>query len=226
MSLKILYVTATSQEAESLKKLKELSQIQDKFYSGNLEIELLIGGVGAMSTAWLMTRWISGNVKPDLAINAGIAGSYKDTYPVGSVVLPVTDCFADAGIEDGDRFLTLQESGLVKANDYPFINGFIPAENKYTESLKKYLSQVKAITVNTATGNESTIKKLEGKFDPDIETMEGAAFFYICARERIPFFALRAISNKVERRDRKKWNIPLALDNLSAELERVFKTLG
>jgi futalosine hydrolase len=225
MSFKILYVTATLPESETLKKITGLNQIRDKFFYHNLEINVLISGVGSVSTAWMMTRWISGNDKPDLAINAGIAGSYKDAFPVGSVLMPVTDCFADAGIEDGDRFLTLHESGLVKPDDHPFRNGLISADNQYVEMLKKNLIPVKGITVNTASGNDMTIKKLRGKFDPDIETMEGAAFFYICARERIPFAALRAISNMVERRDRNKWNIPEALNNLSSEIEKVFKML-
>ena len=52
-----------------------------------------------------MKQWLSVNEKPDLAINAGIAGSYKDDIRYGDVVMPVTDCFADAGIEDGENFL-------------------------------------------------------------------------------------------------------------------------
>jgi futalosine hydrolase len=55
--------------------------------------------------------------------------------------------------------------------------------------------------------------------------MEGAAFFYICARESIPFVSIRAISNMVERRDRKKWNIPLAVDNLAIKLDHIFNLL-
>jgi futalosine hydrolase len=55
--------------------------------------------------------------------------------------------------------------------------------------------------------------------------MEGAAFFYICAREKIPFISLRAISNRVERRERNKWNIPLALDNLAGKLEELLKII-
>ena len=61
-----------------------------------------------------MQKWISLNEKPDLAINAGIAGSYKDEIRIGDVVMPLTDCFADAGIEDGNNFLTLSEAGLMK----------------------------------------------------------------------------------------------------------------
>ena len=46
------------------------------------------------------------NEKPDLAINAGIAGSFNDRLNVGDVVMPVSDCFADAGIEDGEKRLS------------------------------------------------------------------------------------------------------------------------
>jgi futalosine hydrolase len=63
------------------------------------------------------------------------------------------------------------------------------------------------------------------KFNPDIETMEGATFFYICSLENIPFLALRAISNKVERRNKINWKIALALNNLSEKLKEVLLTL-
>jgi futalosine hydrolase len=84
---------------------------------------------------------------------------------------------------------------------------------------------VSAITVNTATGSETTKEKLAKKFNPDIETMEGATFFYICSRENIPFLALRAISNKVEKRNKNNWNIELALNNLSEKLVDIILTL-
>jgi futalosine hydrolase len=51
--------------------------------------------------------------------------------------------------------------------------------------------------------------------------MEGAAFFYVCSKEKIPFLALRSVSNRVEPRDKEKWNIHLALDNLSEKLKEV-----
>lgn len=225
MSFKILYVTATLSEADILSKTGRIIPARGKFRSGRFEIDLLVGGVGSMSTAWSLTKWISANEKPDLAINAGIAGSFKDTFPVGSVVMPVSDCFADAGIEDGDNFLTLHETGLSNPDEFPFTNGIIPAENRYTEIIQGIIKPVKAVTVNTATGSDSTREKLINKYNPDIETMEGAAFFYICAREKIPFISLRAISNRVERRDRSGWNIPLALENLALKFGEVLKIL-
>jgi futalosine hydrolase len=184
----------------------------------SFETDLLITGVGSMATAWSLKQWITLNEKPDLAINAGIAGSFNDRINIGDVVMPVSDCFADAGVEDGENFLTLSESGLISANDFPYKDGLLYTDTRYNEKMKSILKPVRAITVNTATGSETTKGKLLKKFNPDIETMEGATFFYICSRENIPFLALRAISNKVEPRDKNNWNIDLALNNLSEKL--------
>ena len=225
MSFKILYVTAVSTEADVLKKITGMKPVPGGYQFGKFEIYPLVAGVGSISTAWAMKQWISENKKPDLAINAGIAGSYKDELAAGEVVMPVTDCFADAGIEDGDNFLTLSEAGLTNADEFPFIKGYLFADNRYSVLIKNLLRPVSAITVNTATGSEATRARLLKKFSPDIETMEGAAFFYICSRESIPFLALRAISNKVETRNKSKWNIPFALDNLTGKLNEIILTI-
>jgi futalosine hydrolase len=225
MSLKILYVTATSAEADALKKIKGIMPEGERFRFGNLEIILLVSGVGSVSTAWAMKQWLSMNEKPDLAINAGIAGSYRDELIIGDVVMPVSDCFADAGIEDGNKFFTLSEAGLIGADEFPYKDGLLYADMSYSDKMKGLLKPVRAITVNTATGSETSREKLLKKFNPDIETMEGATFFYICSRENIPFLALRAISNKVEPRNKNNWNIALALKNLSEKLIDVLLTL-
>jgi futalosine hydrolase len=223
MPFKILFVTATSSEGDTLKKISEIFAVPEML--GKFEIIPLVTGVGAISTLWTMKQWIMDNGKPDLAINAGIAGSYSDKFPKGDVVMPVTDCFADMGIEDGGNFLTLSEAGLMGADEFPFKNGFLHADNEYTDKIKAFLKPVRAITVNSATGSETTKGILLEKFNPDIETMEGATFFYLCSREKIPFLALRAISNMVERRNKNNWDIDLALNNLSEKLIAVLLTL-
>jgi futalosine hydrolase len=225
MSIKLLYVTATSSEADVLKKIRGMMPVTGGYRFGNFDISLLVTGVGSISTAWEMKQWISVNEKPDFALNAGIAGSYKDEFDLGDVVMPVTDCFADAGIDDGGNFLTLSEAGLTSANEFPYCNGFLYADSRYSVQMKRLLKPVRAITVNTATGSEAGRIKLVQKFNPDIETMEGATFFYICAKENIPFLALRAISNRVESRNKHNWNIALALKNLSGKINEVLNTL-
>ncbi len=104
MPIRILLVTATSAEADAIVKIAGTNAASDGFSFGNNEISLLITGVGSMAVSWAMTKWLSSNAKPDLAVNAGIAGSYREDIKIGDVVIPVSDCFADAGIETGSRF--------------------------------------------------------------------------------------------------------------------------
>lgn len=222
---KVLFVTATRIEADVIGSIKGIHVIPGGYRYSNTEMRVLIAGVGSVSTAWEMQKWFSVNGKPDLAINLGIAGSYREDIKIGDVVIPMTDCFADAGIEDGDNFLTLSEAGLAGPNQFPFLEGLIHTDKYYANILKGIASTVSAITVNTATGSDSTRNKLVKKFDPDIETMEGATFFYICSREKIPFLALRAVSNMVEIRNKKNWDIKLALANLAEKLTEVLLTL-
>jgi futalosine hydrolase len=223
MSFKILYVTATEREADALNRV--WSNTAARGESAKHEISLLVTGVGSVPTAWSLKQWINLNGKPDLAINGGIAGSYKDDIIPGDVVMPYSDCFADAGIEDNEKFMTLSEAGLINADEFPFTEGMLRSDSGYYERMKSLLKPVKAITVNTATGSEATRIKLVNKFNPDIETMEGATFFYICSMENVPFLALRAVSNKVEPRNKNNWKIDLAISSLSSKLKEVLLTL-
>jgi len=221
MSLRILYVTATTAEADTLKRIIELKPAS----GNNFEIQSLVTGIGSAATGWALKNWFAVNGKPDLAINAGIAGSYNEELIVGDIVMPYVDCFADAGIEDRENFITLFEAGLTNANEFPYKDGQLYSDPAYFNKLKEIIKPVKAITLNTATGSEISKAKWLKKFNPDIETMEGATFFYICTLEEIPFLAIRAISNKVEPRNKSNWNIALALNNMSEKLIEILLTL-
>jgi futalosine hydrolase len=221
MASKILLITATSAEAAILKKVEGIAYENETFRVSKTEIDLLVTGVGSIATAWSLQNWLSGNERPEFIINAGIAGSYRDDIPVGEVVMPVTECFADSGVEDGEFFNTLFESGLADPDEFPYRSGLIHCDDIISGKLAGVIRAVNAITVNTSTGDINRADKLIKKFNPDIETMEGATFFYICSREEIPFLALRAISNRVETRNKSNWNIRLALENLSEKLKEV-----
>jgi len=216
--MRILIVFATAYEAAILKKLDDTASAGELFIYGKHEIMSVVTGVGGAATAWEMSKWLCANPKPDLVINAGIAGSYDEALAIGSVVMPVTERFADLGIESDGKVVTLFEAGLSDPDQFPFSRGIINCSNQFTELAGSVLKKVNAITVNTCTGSLSTIERIKKKFNPDIETMEGATFFYICSRERIPFLSVRSVSNKVEPRSKALWNIPLALDHLAEKL--------
>jgi len=228
MIRKILYVTSTAIEAEALINVAGLkTQCTGTRYSyNNIDIDLLVAGVGTVATTWNMTKWLSHTPPPCLVINVGIAGSFNPIIEIGDVVMPVADCFADLGIEDGNSFLTLSEAGIVSGNEFPFKNDFIYCDNSFCKKLTPIVKPVRAITINSVTGSEATKEKMVVKFNPDIETMEGVASFYVASLEKIPFIAVRAISNMVGRRDKTKWDIPLALKNLTTKLSEILETLS
>jgi futalosine hydrolase len=54
------------------------------------------------------------------------------------------------------------------------------------------------------------------RFKADVETMEGAALFYLAMMEQVPVLQIRAVSNRVGDRDPDHWNVPLAANRLAA----------
>jgi len=226
MSSCISIIAATDEEASVVRNMEGIEDIAGRPFFRKKGIDILVTGVGTVATAWALTKMFSSGIRPDIAINIGIAGTFRDDIPVGSVVMPVSDCFGDAGIDTHKGFFTLSEAGLQDPDKFPFRNGKLVAENKFVQKVAAIVETVNAVTVNAASGSQEQIGKIMGKYNPDIETMEGAAFFYVCAMENIPFIALRAISNKVEPRNREKWNIPIALKNLSMVLNDVLLKIG
>jgi futalosine hydrolase len=207
--MKLLIAAATELEIASLKISMQRTR----------HVDFLITGVGMTATTYHLAKILSVK-KYDLAINAGICGSFRKDIEVGKVVHVISDCFGDLGAEDGSNFLSAFEVGLQKKNQFPFRGGKLsPLQKKYSALYQ--LRKVNSITVNKAHGEWASINKVVKKFNPDIETMEGAAFFYVCMMERIPCIQLRSISNFVGRRDKRKWKIGLAVAALQTKLEEL-----
>ena len=87
------------------------------------------------------------------------------------------------------------------------------------------MRKVKGITVNTVHGIENSIHEMVERLHPDIESMEGAAVFKVCEEMRVSCIQIRSISNKVEKRNKESWNLPLAISNLNIEVEKIVSTL-
>ena len=202
--MKVLLVAATAGEIQGL---------QDTLDRSPHKTDILVTGVGMTATAHSLTRRLVRS-SPDLVLNIGLAGSFHEEIRTGEVVQVVSESFGDLGAEDHVNFLTAFEIGLQKADEYPFWNGKLKMNHEFSYATLQPLKKVKGITVNTVHGHAGSIERVVRKFRPDIESMEGAAVFYSCLMEKIPFLQLRAISNRVERRNRLSWNTALALENL------------
>ncbi len=71
----------------------------------------------------------------------------------------------------------------------------------------------------------ASIVETEILFSPDVESMEGAAFAYVCDQIKLDYIQLRSISNRVEERNKNNWNIPLAIKNLNQTLIEIIESI-
>ncbi|MCK4631138.1 MAG: futalosine hydrolase [Bacteroidales bacterium] len=219
--MKILIISATYQEVKPLVgKLKLKNQPEPDFRRYKYEnhsVDVLITGIGSISTAYMLMKYVTAEVY-NFIIQAGIAGSYNKKLHIGSVVHVLNEQFADLGVEDKNKFFTLFEKGIGSPDKLPYSGGKLVNPVSFNSEIIKDIPCVSGITVNCVSGSNETISLYRNKFKPDIESMEGAAFFYICIMENIPFIELRGISNFVEERNKRLWDVKLAVNSSNEAL--------
>jgi futalosine hydrolase len=208
--MKILVTAATPFEIQPF-----LDHLAKQNYP-DCHVTTLIGGIGIMHTAFQLGRQLTKD-RPDIAIQAGIAGCFDHSWEMGKVVIIEKEQLGDLGVEDDQAFKDLFDIQLWQPDQAPFTGKqlvntldnlpFVPA-----------LPRASSVTINKVTGSERTRSLLLDKYTADVESMEGAAFHYACLLEKVPFLQFRSISNHVEVRDKSKWNIPLAIKTLNESL--------
>ena len=208
--MRILLIAATANEMEL-------------FINAYSNVDILITGVGAHAALYHLQKRLY-KQDYDFVIQAGIAGSFSPEIPLGETVLIKQDTFADLGAEEKRVYTTFFSSGLINGHEFPYANGWLINATSLPKNTT--LRSVKGVTVNKV--SDSFLQKLQliDAFDPQIETMEGAALHYVCLMERIPFIQIRSVSNYVGERDKSKWKIKLAFENLNTELTNLIKELN
>ena len=182
----------------------------------------LITGVGCPSAIYHITQRLH-QIDYDLVIQAGIAGSFTNSLKPGDVVAVTKDNFADVGVLEKNQFYTIFEKGFTGEDEFPFSKGWLNNDNPLLDQI--FIQKVTAITVNTVTDDESRINQLLSKYNPQIETMEGAALHYVCLQNNIPFLQLRGISNYVGERDKSKWKLNESVEQVNEDLVKIYEAL-
>ena len=165
--MKILIVSATYLEIEPLLLQfsfeKSINQKLKNYTYNNHQIDVLTTGIGMTSTAYWLGKTLSSK-KYDVAINLGIAGSFDENLNIGQTVHVTSDRISELGSEDGKAFLSLSDMNLESKSE---LKNTTPIQNSVIDSLENVI----AITVNTAHGNDSSIKKVKERYNPQIESM-------------------------------------------------------
>jgi len=225
--VRVLVVTATLAEVSplvaGLRHIAVTGSKVTRYQSGGHDIDVLITGVGMVATSSWCSRVLSME-RFDVALNLGVCGSFRAALAPGTVVHVVSDRLAELGAEDGDSFLTVQQMGLLRDDEFPFTGGRLVNNSPPPVASLASLRTVDGITVNTVHGHPGSIARVNDRFNPDVETMEGAAFMYSCLIHGVPFAQVRAVSNIVERRNRAAWKLDEAIAALSSAAGRILES--
>jgi futalosine hydrolase len=220
----ILLVVSTEMEIKPLLEGAELYSREPRIYKTTIEnvaVDILISGVGMTFTTYNLTKALSQN-KYNFAVNAGIAGAFDHKTELGSVFNVINELFADLGLLTDKKFYNLFEMSLLKEGEFPFTKNFMHNFSLINNKVVEALPVANGVTVNTLISDKCPPDLRMENLNPQVESMEGAAVFYVCMKEHVPFVELRSISNYVGDSDKSRWNIPLAVDKLTEVLRAMF----
>ncbi len=210
--MKIAIVAATSKEWEPAYAKKD-----ENFSKKNrLTFSFHETGVGVLAATVSLMQLIA-EEKPDIIIQIGIAGCFDQLINPGKTVLVKDEILGDSGVLENGQWKDMFDMKLANKDNFPFENKRL--FNPHLAKLNMLnLDEVTAITVSEVTTASERINQLKEKYNPLLETMEGAVLHYVGLKMDIPFIQLRAISNYVGERNKEKWMITEAIESLNETL--------
>lgn len=214
--MRIVICAATAAEIEPLMSRCHVLMMEKP---EKLSLHFTVHEVGLLSAAVKLTAVCLAE-KPDLIIQAGIAGSFDEQISVGTTVLVKDEQLGDMGVDEQNQWKDIFDLGLKTETGDGFIQRRI-INDQIDQFAFTGLPAVSALTVNQITTGSQRINMLRNKYQVQIESMEGAALHYTCLKHQVPFVQVRSISNMVGIRNKQDWNIPLAIEQLSINLENI-----
>ena len=88
------------------------------------QTDVLITGIGLTASTYSISKRLHIN-KPDLVIQAGVAGCFSKNIPLGGVVAVKQDTIADQSVIELNELKTLFDLKLVPQNMFPFSKGWL-----------------------------------------------------------------------------------------------------
>ncbi|BCR03057.1 futalosine hydrolase [Desulfuromonas versatilis] len=188
-------------------------------------VALLHSGVGKAGAA-AATQALLEKLRPAAVINFGCGGAYPGSgLRVGDLALANEEVFGDEGVIAPAGFLDMEQLGfpLLEKGGRRLFNRF-PVDGQLLGSARRLLADFALaqgckmavgplVTVSSCSGLERLGWELAERTGGICENMEGAAVAQQCALYDTPLVALRGISNLVEDRDMKRWDLKLAARN-------------
>jgi futalosine hydrolase len=187
-------------------------------------------GIGKVNAAHSVTLLLE-EQRPEILILFGIGGAYAQAG-VGDVLIAESENYGEEGVMTSDGWKPMEFTGFpLLKNDMEYFNTFVMDRKlsqlaiEVSKDIGLKVHSGNFITVSQCSGTRKTGEEIRERFNGICENMEGAAVAHICAKYKVPMIEIRGISNIIEDRDLKKWNIPLAVSNCSKAVNEVVRRL-
>lgn len=212
----LLIISATPFEVAGVQAYLDACGTPDEmgwYGCGSWKIRMVCTGIGLVATTYNLTRLVM-QERPDFVLQLGIAGVLESSIPLGTTVWVKDDLIADLGARDQEgNLLNLLAMGLSDSS------AVLLKSNPVQEFMQHIgpLPIALGLSVNQISGNpaDATAHIQQMTYDCHIESMEGAAMHYVCNELDIANLQIRSISNYIEPRDKSRWHIKDAIDNLN-----------
>jgi futalosine hydrolase len=187
---------------------------------GKQRLILCAGGVGKINAAAVTSALIE-RFRPRLVINLGCAGAYPGSgLSIGDLAVASEEILGDEGVltSKGWQDLSYMNLPALVQGSRRYYNS-IPLSKHAAEKAMQLadcygvkLVRGRFVTISTCSGSKQRGEELAGQFGAVSENMEGAAVALTCLRYSINCLEIRGISNMVEERDIRGWDIPRAVE--------------
>lgn len=218
--MRITIIAAMELELAPARTLLATEQLSAR----GIELRYLYTGVGILESTYAITKDVD-RFRPDLALQAGIGGSFDRAYGLGSVMAVGEEVVGDVGVVEGHGFQNIFDMGFADPHGHPYRSGILINPHQRLLEMSG-LPVVRGLTVNEISTDPVKMRMMTEKYHPVVESMEGAPFHYICIDQQIPFLQLRAVSNFTGERDRNNWDFKGSVKNLNDKLIELVHTFA
>ena len=211
----VLVLSATAFEQGVLREQVEqrvTSAVAGKeWVSGSMagrSVLLVATGIGAVNAAHALTCALQAR-RPDWVLQVGVGGAYpQGGLEIGALALASEEWYGDLGVRTDEGWQGADLIGIPVYGEDGY-NKFVLA-GECLDRAQEFLPEVKVgpfATVQECSGTDELGLERGARFGAVCENMEGAAAAHVCALYGVPFLELRAMSNRVEKRDREQWDL-------------------
>jgi len=204
----------------------------------NQSVVIVQSGIGMLNAVQTVTAIIE-KMPVHLIINTGCAGAFPNAgISIGDIGIATKETDIHFGIEGVTPHDPVEQLSIpLIQTAYAQYYGSYPVSEQYCNMAYDVLSKdflfknsvvklMPFITVSTITSTAQRMNRLFNSYQAGMENMEGAGIAHVALLYNKPFLEIRAASNFVGERDKRKWKMTEAFERSANSVLLLIKNLS